>query len=176
MGGEDIEDVVCAAGYLASLPEIDPARLSILGTSRGGATALLALARAPGLWHRGVLIMGLYDPAVLAEADPSRFGGLMPPGAGVSPDELRAYFAALQQQTQRHLGTVTAPLLLLHGDADDLVPIQQSRRLVDMAREQGLPARLITVPGMGHDNDHEDAAWAELWPQITQFLGEDRWQ
>lgn len=173
MGGKDIDDVVCAAGYLASLPEIDPARLSILGTSRGGATALLALARAPGQWHRGVLIMGLYDPAVLAEADLSRFGGLMPPGVGVNPGELKAYFAALQQQAERQLGAVTAPLLLLHGDADDLVPIQQSRRLVDLAREQGLPARLITVPGLGHDNDHEDAAWAGLWPQITQFLGEE---
>jgi dipeptidyl aminopeptidase/acylaminoacyl peptidase len=53
-----------------------------------------------------------------------------------------------------------------------MMPLTQALQLADRARELGLSARLVTVPGMGHDNDHAGKVWAELWPEITYFLGE----
>ncbi|KOX18427.1 polyketide synthase [Saccharothrix sp. NRRL B-16348] len=172
MGGRDIDDVVAAAHHLAGLPEVDPARLSVLGTSRGAYSALLALAREPSLWHRAVLLMGLYDPALLVDAERSRPGALLTGRPDVGPEEVEAHFADPVRQPLARLDAVEAPLLVVHGDADEVVPVTQALDLVDRARRSSLPARLVTVPGLGHDNDHADEAWTALWPRIADFLGE----
>lgn len=42
------------------------------------------------------------------------------------------------------------PTLIVHGDADALVPIQQSQSFVEKATAAGVKARLISKPGAGH--------------------------
>jgi acyl transferase domain-containing protein/alpha-beta hydrolase superfamily lysophospholipase len=172
IGGKDVDDVVAATRYLAELPEIDEARISILGTSRGAYSALLALERGPDLWRHAVLLMGFYDPAGFVAVDQHRPGSLLPPSAESDPAVVEAYFAASERQPLSALGEVGAPLLLVHGDADTVVPFAESDGLADRMRQEGLPARLIAVPGLDHDFDHEDAAWAGLWPEISRFLQE----
>jgi acyl transferase domain-containing protein/fermentation-respiration switch protein FrsA (DUF1100 family) len=173
MGGGEIDDVVAAGRYLAELPNVDATRLSILGTSRGAYSALLALAREPSLWHRAVLVMGLYDPALLVAAERANPGSLLPMLAGIGPSEFLAYIADPQRQPSSMLDAISAPLLLVHGDADEVVPLTQALDLADRAERLGLAVQLATVAGLGHDNDHTDEVWAGLWPQIAHFLGED---
>lgn len=172
MGGADIDDVVAAARYLAGLPEIDAARLSLLGTSRGAYSALLASAREPSLWQRAVLVMGLYDPARLVEAETAAPGTLLPSRPGVGPEEIRAHFADPRRQPLESLEAVRTPLFVVHGEADEVVPVSQAVELTDRAEQLGLPATLATVPGLGHDNEHTGEAWPELWSRIADFLGE----
>ncbi|MGW3150971.1 SDR family NAD(P)-dependent oxidoreductase [Streptomyces sp. NPDC001177] len=173
MGEGDIDDVVAAARYLTELPEIDATRLSIVGTSRGAYSALLALAREPSLWHRAALIMGLYDPALLVSAETSRPGTLLPTRSGIGATEIQAHFTDPRRQPLSMLDAVTAPLLLVHGDADEVVPLSQAHDAAERAERLGLTVQLVTVAGLGHDNDHTDAGWGELWPQIAHFLGEE---
>ena len=170
MGGREIDDITAAARYLAELPDIDAARLSILGTSRGAYSALLALSRDPSLWCRAVLIMGLYDPAVVVEAERSRPGTLPPRYSEGGLSAVEAYFADPRRRPLSAMAAVSAPLLLVHGDADEVIPLTQSLQLAGQAHELGRPARLVTVRGLGHDNDHAGGEWAELWPEITHFL------
>ena len=42
------------------------------------------------------------------------------------------------------------PLLVFHGDADEVVLLDQSQRIVTLYREAGLSARLFTLVGAGH--------------------------
>jgi phospholipase/carboxylesterase len=42
------------------------------------------------------------------------------------------------------------PVLLIHGDADATVPLQQSEKMVRVLKEAGGDARLIVKPGGGH--------------------------
>ena len=42
------------------------------------------------------------------------------------------------------------PTLIIHGDADKLVPIQQAESFVKRAQEAGATAKLIVKPGKGH--------------------------
>ncbi|MGI5347309.1 SDR family NAD(P)-dependent oxidoreductase [Streptomyces sp. CA-250714] len=170
IGGGDIDDVVAATRYLAGLPEIDQARISILGTSRGAYSALLALERGPDLWRHGVLLMGFYDPVGFVAADQARPGSLLPES---DPAAVEKYFAAPERRPLTALGDVGAPLLIVHGDADPVVPLTESEGLAAQLRDEGLPGELITVPGLAHDTDHEHTVWAELWPRITTFLQED---
>jgi acetyl esterase/lipase len=49
-----------------------------------------------------------------------------------------------------HIHPDMPPVLLIHGDADKLVPIQQSQLFVEKCNEVKSPAQLITRPGKGH--------------------------
>ena len=42
------------------------------------------------------------------------------------------------------------PFLLIHGDADPLVPLQQSQAMLAALKAKGVPAELIVKPGGGH--------------------------
>jgi pimeloyl-ACP methyl ester carboxylesterase len=128
---------------------------------------LAALVRAPTRWHRAVLLMGLYDPALLVAAERTQPGSVVPSRPGLGPDELAAYFAAQQRLS---LGDITAPLLIVHGEADHVIPVEHARDLAAQAHQLGLSAQLVTVPGLAHDSDHEGEEWTALWPRITDFL------
>jgi fermentation-respiration switch protein FrsA (DUF1100 family) len=47
----------------------------------------------------------------------------------------------------RHIGDVHAPLFILHGEADDIIPVAMGRRLFEAANE---PKEINTLPGAGH--------------------------
>jgi len=42
------------------------------------------------------------------------------------------------------------PTLIIHGDADKLVPIQQAQVLVEKLKAAGVEAKLVTKPGAAH--------------------------
>lgn len=53
--------------------------------------------------------------------------------------------------TAQHLRTIASPVLLLHGERDELIGLHHARRL-----QHALPtARLLVVPGAGHNDIHE---------------------
>jgi len=49
-----------------------------------------------------------------------------------------------------HVTKDDAPTLLIHGDADLLVPLQQSELILEKFKEAGIPAELIVKKGAGH--------------------------
>ncbi len=81
---------------------------------------------------------------------------------GVNPAGVARQLAAIIVSGSRRerLPGVSAPTLVIHGDADPLVPIECGR---DIAR--GVPgAAMVTVPGMGH------ALPRSAWPQIVDSI------
>lgn len=51
--------------------------------------------------------------------------------------------------SMRHIKALRAPLLIVHGEADDMIPVAMGRALFAAAGE---PKRLVTLPGAGHNN------------------------
>jgi acetyl esterase/lipase len=49
-----------------------------------------------------------------------------------------------------HVSAKTAPTLLIHGDKDDIVPLQQSETFYARLQEAGVPSRLDIRKGAGH--------------------------
>jgi dipeptidyl aminopeptidase/acylaminoacyl peptidase len=49
-----------------------------------------------------------------------------------------------------HVSEESAPTLILHGDADKLVPLQQSESILEKFKEKKVPAELIVRKGAGH--------------------------
>jgi acetyl esterase/lipase len=63
-----------------------------------------------------------------------------------------------------HVTADDPPTILIHGDADKAVPVEQSRRFVTRLTEAKVPARLAVREGMGH-------AWPG-WEQDSALIAE----
>lgn len=146
---------------------IDPARLGLTGASAGGHLATLAaLAASPAdpnakdplkRIDTTVRAVGVFFPPTdLVEWEPGKepdakvLGPLLFVGGGEgrSADELRA--AAKAVSPIHRVGKPTIPFLLIHGDADKVVPLAHSERLVAAIKSAGGTAELIVKPGGGH--------------------------
>jgi uncharacterized protein len=143
------QDARAALACLLDQPGVDSARVFYIGESLGGAIAVdLALERPPA----GLMLL-------------SAFTGVRQVGrvhypfvpAALIPD---AYPAL------RRIGRLRAPLLVLHGDRDDIVPLAQGRALFEAAPE---PKRLHVFPGLGH-NDLVSGAGAEFAEVIAAWV------
>jgi len=132
-------------------PRVDAARVLYLGESLGGAVALeLALTRPPA----GLVLLSAFTSV----RDMARLHyGLIP--TGLVPD---AY------PSLRRIGDLRAPLLVLHGEDDAIVPAEHSRALFEAAPD---PKRLRILPGVGH-NDIVSLAGALLAEEIASWVGE----
>jgi acetyl esterase/lipase len=64
-----------------------------------------------------------------------------------------------------HVSSGSAPALIIHGDKDYLVPIQQAEILIARLKESGVPAELVVKPGAGHGwaNMDRDLATIADW-------------
>jgi dipeptidyl aminopeptidase/acylaminoacyl peptidase len=59
-----------------------------------------------------------------------------------------------------HVSPDDPPTLILHGDADNLVPIQQAERFLEALGEQGVETELVVKADAGHG-----------WPDLPEDLG-----
>ena len=74
-------------------------------------------------------------------------------------------------ETIRIIGRVRMPLLVVHGEADRIVPVEMGRQ-VFAAAVQATPKQLVTLPGAGHNNHMRFGSFEA----IVAFLGEVRRQ
>ena len=70
-----------------------------------------------------------------------------------------------QFRSDLHIAAVTAPLLVLHGARDPIVPIEYGERLFGLARE---PKRFVRFA----DGEHEDLDRYGALAAVRAFLGE----
>ena len=74
-----------------------------------------------------------------------------------------------------HVSPVTPPVLIFHGDQDELVPLQQSERFVARLRDAGVTHKLIVVQGEKHGWPAPvDGEMEELLGWFNQHLLTDR--
>jgi uncharacterized protein len=146
-------DARAALDALLREPGVDPARIVYLGESLGAAMALeLALEHPPA----GLVLLSAFTSI----RDMARLHYRIVPRMLV-PD---AY------PSLRRVRDLRAPLLVLHGADDMIVPCEQGRALFDAAPE---PRRLSILPGVGH-NDIVALAGRELVAQIASWWSELR--
>jgi uncharacterized protein len=69
-----------------------------------------------------------------------------------------------QFHSDRRIGRVTVPLLVIHGDADPTINIRFGERLFAMAHE---PKQFVRFPGGGHENLDEFGAI----DTVRRFIG-----
>jgi acetyl esterase/lipase len=68
-----------------------------------------------------------------------------------------------------HVDKHSAPFLIIHGEEDDVVPIDQSERMAAALRGHSVPVEFIRMTGEGHAFTYE--AWPFLAQAALDFLG-----
>jgi dipeptidyl-peptidase 4 len=157
-----LEDQVDALMELARLhPQLDLSRVAIRGWSFGGYLAALAVLRRPDVFHAAiagapVTEWGLYDTHYTERylGDPR-----------VEPqNDARSDLVPLAASLSR-------PLLLVHGMADDNVVVAHTLRLSRALLEAGRAHRVLPLSGTTHMTPQETVA-ANLLTMEVEFLRE----
>jgi dipeptidyl aminopeptidase/acylaminoacyl peptidase len=63
-----------------------------------------------------------------------------------------------------------APFLLVHGDADTLVPVGHAHLMDEELRNAGVPCELFVIPGGGHGDFFRRDPRGEYWKRTERFL------
>jgi dipeptidyl aminopeptidase/acylaminoacyl peptidase len=69
----------------------------------------------------------------------------------------------------RYIDKSDPPFLIMHGDKDVLVPLEQSRILEQALTVAGVPAKLVVLPGAGHGNGF---GGEKNFKQVADFFDE----
>jgi acetyl esterase/lipase len=184
-----VEDVAAGIDHLAELApsrNLDLGRVAVIGHSAGGQLALWSGARtkaaadAPGA-DPAVRVQGVVSLAGVVDLVASARS--TEPGGGVelrravvdflaaTPEQSPIRYAQASPLAQLPLGV---PQLVLHGTADDRVPVEQSRDYVAAAVAAGDRAEIVELDGVDHFQVIEStkAWWDRVLDWLVAVLGE----
>ncbi len=143
-------DAVAALEYLHSRNDMDSRHIVYFGRSLGAAVAVdLAVHRPP---------LGLILESPFASArDMARLAFPLLP---------LHLLVRRKYDTLSKIDKVSCPLLLIHGERDEIVPPSQGLKLYERANE---PKNLSVIPGTGH-NDLYQTGGNSYWAALSDFM------
>ncbi|GAA2775266.1 S9 family peptidase [Saccharopolyspora taberi] len=165
-GGPDLDDVVAIAADLGSKRAGLPPPM-VLGVSYGAFLALLAASAAPHMWSACVALAPLLSGARLHSAGAPWVGR-------------RAAKLGALEEIDDDLGTrdvlrlcpsISAPLLLMHGTDDEVIPVEQSRALRNRLLESGAADRLDYRELPAGHHEVVTGRSGEVRDAVTRFCG-----
>jgi len=166
-GVADVQDCIAGAVSMGSQRLADPARLAIRGGSAGGFTTLAALTTTD-VFNAGISQFGIADLEALAKDTHKFEARYLDSLIGPYPEDRSVY---AERSPINHLDQLAAPILLLQGTEDTVVPPQQAEMLADAARRKHLPVAVIMFEGEGHGFRRAETIKAATEAQIY-FLGQ----
>ena len=163
-GDREQRDVFAALDFATGRPEVDPARIAVLGFSIGGSTASLAAAKDQRA--RAVILYATWTSLEdEIHTNQSRLGAVswwpvlfMFRRAGVAAENVRPI---------DHIREIAPrPLLMIAGGADEDTPVPVMQKMFDAAGE---PKQLLIVPRAWHGGVFEVGP-QEYEKQVVAFL------
>ncbi len=166
---DDIED---GTRWAVAQGLADPKRIAIVGSSFGGYSALFALGHNPDLYRCGVSISGVTDwPAIYERLqDPERaiarrYWTEMVGDPKADEADLRAISPV------NFADRITAPVLLIQGQEDHIVPSKQARAMIAALERAGHKPESLYLANEGHAL-RTHAARVEAFQRIAAFLAQ----
>ncbi|MEM6664988.1 MAG: prolyl oligopeptidase family serine peptidase [Pseudomonadota bacterium] len=148
-GIADVEDVVRAAAAAATDGLADAGKLFVTGGSSGGFVVLAALA-FHDVFRAGCSRYGIGDLKQLLATTHKFESGYLDTLLGLTGDASADNAVMEARSPLNHVDRITAPLLLLQGDEDRIVPPDQSRDMAAALKAQGTPVAYLEFAGEGH--------------------------
>jgi dipeptidyl aminopeptidase/acylaminoacyl peptidase len=166
------DDVTDGVKALIADGTADPNRICIVGASYGGYSALAGGAFTADLYKCVVAIAGVTDiPAIVqweedqAGKDSARYEYWVKRLGDPKKDleQMKSVSPALQAPNFK------APVLLIHGEHDDIVPLDQSVRMDKALRAAGKPVELVRIEREGHSFDKRESD-IKVMLELERFL------
>jgi len=145
----DLRDSLNLIKTAENIPECDLDKMAVEGASRGGMVTYRAL-RDRDCFKCGIVHAGITDLFALMEEKPrfqktieNRFGNL-------GEDEMNEALKSLSAVHFAEKLPQNTPILIMHGTADDVIPISQSEALVEKLKKHGVQHKFIRIDGGTH--------------------------
>jgi dipeptidyl aminopeptidase/acylaminoacyl peptidase len=146
MGGEDYQDMLAGLDHLVETGIADPARLGICGWSYGGFTAAWAVTQTDR-FKAAVMGAGIADwrsfhgRSYLHSWDAIHYNDSDP----YDVESAHASFSPIN-----FIKNAKTPTLILHGEQDWDVPVEQGYQFHRALRDLGVDTRLVVYPREPH--------------------------
>jgi dipeptidyl-peptidase 4 len=158
-----LEDQVDALGAVcAQVPGLDRGRAGIRGWYYGGALAAIAVIRRPGVFHAAASGAAPHDQRLCDTHWRERFLGL----PQQNPDGYD------RSSTITGAASLTRPLLLIHGMADDNVAVAHTLRMSAALLAAGRPHQVLPLSGTTHNTPAGADTFSQLLRHALEFLAE----
>jgi dipeptidyl aminopeptidase/acylaminoacyl peptidase len=154
----------------------DPRRICIVGASYGGYSALAGAAFTPELYACAASINGVSDlPMIL---------GYQKLTYGAESNALNDWIAhigdandpeVIAKSPARAVNDVRAPILLLHGSNDSVVPVVQAHVMLKALQAKGKPVKFVELPAEDHwlsSSESRLRVLTELETFLWTYLGQ----
>ncbi len=128
-------DARAALAYLRSRSDVNNGKIIFFGRSLGSAVAVELAVKEK-------------CRALILETP---FTSIKEMGKKLYPYLPFTIFLRTKYNTLSKIGSITVPTLIMHGDKDELVPIEQGKILYEKANE---PKEFYTIPGAMHNDTH----------------------
>lgn len=166
------DDVTDGVAHLIATGRADPDRICIVGASYGGYAALQGGANQPDLYRCVISVAGPSDLPTMMRWERSEAGSdsdryeYWVRSVG-DPETDAARLEAISPL--RRAAEWRPPVLLIHGDDDDVVPVSQSRVMERALERVGKDVRLVVLEDAGH-NGWSTAQEATVLEEMETFL------
>ncbi|KAG5634963.1 hypothetical protein H0H81_000199 [Sphagnurus paluster] len=167
-GLADVDDCI-QASRLISL--VDPKRVVIRGGSAGGYTTLCALANTPDVtaFAAGTSSYGVSDLKPLAQHTHKFESRYLEKLIGGTPEEIPEVYK--ERSPVNHAERIVAPLLILQGEIDKVVPKEQADLIYRIVKERGGTVEYKLYPGEGHGWRKEETIKDALERELRFYEG-----
>ena len=183
------EDVADATRNLIAQGITDPKRVCVFGWSYGGYVAMTASFKNTDLFKCAVAGAGVSDLVEMQrwvrDGTTNKKEVISGGGSGAQSMTYKYWLQAIgdpekvrdrliSNSAARNAASVGMPLLLIHGDKDQTVPIEQSQLMQRAMEKAGKPVRLLAVK----DTDHyftpmQGPSWKTILTEATAFIGQN---
>ncbi len=169
----DLSDGITA---LANRGWADPDRVCIAGYSYGGYAALAGIAFQPDTYKCAIAGMGISDLNVMMnyERDTTRkYSWVVDYWERVIANNESNRARLTEASPINAIDQIKAPLLMIHGDKDTIVDIEQSELMLKAMKAAGKDARLVVMKDARHSFAHEHhriQALEEMGKFLTEHL------
>jgi len=160
MGKVEVTDQMVGVDYLRSLDFVDVSRIGIWGWSYGGYMTLMSLFTEPEAFAAGVSGAPVTDWTLYDTHYTERY-------LGTPQDNAEGYEASSVFPYAKNLD---APLLIIHGMADDNVLFTNSTKLFKTLQDEGRPFDMMTYPGSKHSLTRVPESGKHALSHILRFF------
>jgi dipeptidyl aminopeptidase/acylaminoacyl peptidase len=171
LGGADLHDLTNIVPEIARIPGADPTHLFLAGQSRGGAMVYMALrdgfpAKAAAVWGAFTDL----EPLIAPGGPQAKHVNLVWPDIDMNRRAIIESRSALYWAER-----ISAPILIMHGGADEDIPLDQSQRMDVELTRLGKEHKLLVfddqqhfIGGRGAERDAATIEW------FRSFMGTSR--
>lgn len=142
-------DVSDGLAELARQGVVDPKRVCIVGASYGGYAALAGVTLQRGIYRCAVSVAGVSDLSDMYWTD-YRESGENKMVRRNQTEMLGTPSTFAEVSPRKHARDASAPILLIHGKDDTVVPFKQSTAMQDALRDAGKPVEFVTLKEEDH--------------------------